>query len=155
MPSGAIPALIAPEETTNTSEPAAMRAWHTSASPSSCARRIPPPPRLAYLAPGAPPPAAGPGPGSPSPARPHEVHAGRGLRLPVKGDVADRHRPALLGAGGEGRALHAEAGQPVAQEAHGLVVLEVRLPDPPLGLGPGDHKTARRGRVPEIGRAHV
>ena len=55
-----------------------------------------------------------------------------------KATVADRDRVARLGARLGERLLDAEPGQPVGQVADGLVVGEVGLPDPALGL-------ARRG----------
>ncbi len=76
-------------------------------------------------------------------------------RLPVEGDVADRdraarHRPRL----GQ-RLLDPEPGQPVAQVADGLVVVEVRLPDPAFGPRAAHDEPARQLAVRRDGEAGV
>ena len=71
---------------------------------------------------------------------------GRGARLPVERDVADRHRATRLRAGRGQRVLHAQPGEPVAEVADGLVVVERGLPDPALRAGAADDETA--GQLP-------
>ncbi len=55
------------------------------------------------------------------------VDAGRCLRLPVEGHVADGHRAAGLGAEAQQFVFDTETGQPVAEVADGLVVVEIGL----------------------------
>jgi len=70
------------------------------------------------------------------------AHAGRELLeqrgLPVEHDLADGHLDAGRRAQVGELLLDPEAGQPVGEVADGLVVVEVGLLDPALGLGAGD-----------------
>src|SRR5690606_32494830 len=81
-------------------------------------------------------------PGRVAAAGPEELGAGDHGRLPVEDDPAlerpDDHLVARLGPHPEQLVLHAEPGEPVGEEADGLVVGEVGLLHPALRLGATD-----------------
>src|SRR4051812_10854599 len=80
-----------------------------------------------------------------------EAAPGRGVLLDVdapggfevEGDVADGDRGAPLGAELGQLILDAQALEPIGQVADGLVVVELRLPHPALGLLAAHDKAAR------------
>src|SRR3954454_22077415 len=151
-PSGAKPAAIAPEETRTTSRPDVRAAAITSASPSTAAESISPAASvsdddptlttirrasttavraMASAALEAKVRAAGTHHAGP------RVDAG----LPVEDPAviaSDDDPHAGLGAQRNEFVLDAQLGEPVGEEADGLVVGEVGLPDPAFGLDPAD-----------------
>ena len=75
----------------------------------------------------------------------HVVAAGR-RRLPVEGDVAQRDRRTRFCTEPHELLFDAEPVQPVGEIADGLVVVELGLPDPPLGpLAADDEATGTCG----------
>src|SRR4051794_12008636 len=83
--------------------------------------------------------------------------AGVDARLEVEDDrvvgVADDARLALDGAQLDQLGLDPQPVEPVGQEADRLVVAEVGLPDPPLGLGPAHHPALVTAGDRELGPA--
>ena len=86
-------------------------------------------------------------PGVGAPAGQRHVDACRRLRLPVEGHVADRDRTAGSSAQPQQLVLDAEPGQPVAEVADGLVVVEIGLRDPAFGPHAVHHEAALAVRL--------